>query len=560
MTRANRLPGWLRALMAVLVVLGLATACSSAPPEALNGQVKALTSDIENARKANDKAKSDFPGVLKQDKYAFIAGYTPAQQHADRFDQAKTKLDDAQRVYDREVKPVASDYDQAKKAQLEGAIAKTKGLIDEAKGLTAHPAQWLTKVAATKADPDGVVRTAATNVRNIQAVYNPLAGDVETVRTTYQRNVAGIDKKFQPLKTQHDLALQANGLLQVEAGKSPRNFAVMTEQATIVETNAAAFKEGAPGFKTSIAQLTVRETHTLIDLRVDSAVQISRSSWNESKDDGEAEHDYPSVVVDLETANYFTKFGPDDVLAKDSTGFLADGFKTDKVDRGQWDKLKIDTRKPGWGKDHNRAEFYLGAIVDTYCHKVRVLKNGKPDGSGRPKPADNPCSKYDANTDVDQGIYWVEASKLNAEAIGMDIYSKGVGDFDDQATTEATPPGMVYVGDTSTGEWQEDNNGNSFWVFYGQYRFFSDLIGGPYAGHYRSDYDAWGRDYRYNKRPYYGTFNGGPRYGSKSPLLQSRLSSSTYVRSGLAKTGVTNSSVRIAGPAARAGGPSGGGK
>jgi hypothetical protein len=259
------------------------------------------------------------------------------------------------------------------------------------------------------------------------------------------------------------------------------------------------------------------------------------------------------VIVDIETANYFAKFSPDDVLATDSM-WWGGGFETDKADRKQWDKLKIDPRNPKWPGDHDHAEFN-GEVEDTYCHKLRVLKDGKPDTSGRPKSADNYCSQYDTDGDVAQGMYWIEADELDAEAIGMDIYSKGLGDFDDQATEEATPPGMVYVGDTSTGEWQNDNNGNSFWVFYGQYRFFTDLIGGPYPGHYRSDYDDWNRNYRYGKRPYYGTYNGQPRFGMKSPLAQSRFPNSTYVRSGL-----YNSSVRGAGPAARAGGPGGGGK
>jgi hypothetical protein len=552
--RVNRLPGWLRALMAVLVVLGLATACSSAPPEELNGRVKALTSNIEDARKANDKAKSDFPGLLKQDKFAFIASYPAEQQHSDRFGQANTKLDDAQRVYDREVKPIAGDYEDAKKAQLEAAITKTQGLIDEAKGLTAHPALWLTKVAATKADPDGTVRAATTNVSNVQTVYTPLSGDVDAAKKTYERNAGGIDTKFQPLRTQHDKALQANGLLQAEAKKSPPNYALMAEHSTTVEDNAAAFKKDAPAFKAKIAQLNVRETQTLVDIRVDSEVTITRTTWDEYYDfPDEHEHEYPSVMVDLETANHFAKFGPDDVLATDSDGW-GGGFKTDKAERAQWDKLKIDPRNPKWNDGDDSAEF-TGEVEDTYCHKLRVLKDGKPDASGRPTPADNYCSKYDTDGDVAQGMYWIEADELDADAIGMDIYSKGLGDFDDQATDEATPPGMVYVGDTNTGAWQTDNNGNSFWAFYGQYMFFSQLIGGPNSYHYRSEYDDWNRNYRYGHKPYYGSMNGQPRYGMKSPLAQTRFPNSTYVRSGL-----FNSSVRGAGPAARAGGPGGGGK
>jgi hypothetical protein len=242
------------------------------------------------------------------------------------------------------------------------------------------------------------------------------------------------------------------------------------------------------------------------------------------------------------------------VLAVDG----GDGFKLEKhTDKNHWAKLNINKQnaREKWCCDDTNSEFYVGEIEDTYCHKLRVLKNGQPDTSGRPKPADNPCDKYTTQSDLGQGMYWIEADELDAEAIGMDVYAKGAGDFAEQATEEATPPGMVYVGDSQYGEWQEDNNGNTFWHYYGQYVFFSQLIGGPSPYHYRSEWDDWGRNYRYHKRPYYGTYNGAPRYGMKSPYVSARFPGSTYMSSGL-----HTATVRNAGPAARGGGPGGGGK
>lgn len=548
MATKRSMPRW---CLVALVSAALVLSGCSALPEELDKAAESALASIEAARKANDKARADFPNLLKQPQFAFVAGYTREQQHVDRFDQAKTKLDEAKKVYDSKVDPHLSSYDEKKKSELEGSIASVNTLVNEAKALTADPANWLKKVAETKADPEGAVRSAATNVRNIQSVYNPLSGDVETARKSYERNAGVIDAKFKPLKEQHDRALQATGLLQVESRKSPPNFAVMAEHANTIENSAAAFKKDTPEFKAMLAELGVRETHTLIDIRVDPFIWISRTTWDDSVDSGEKDYDYAPVSVDLDTANYFAKFKGDDVLAVDGGG----GFKTEKrIDRAQWDKLRIDPRQD-WPKGHTNSEFYLGEIEDVYCHKLRVLKNGKPDSSGRPKTNDNHCSKYDAPDEVAQGIYWVTADDLDADAMGMDVYTKGFGDFADQASHEATPPGMVYVGDNTTGEWQNDNSGNSFWVFYGQYRFFSDLIGGPYPGHYRYEYDDWNRNYRYGGKPYYSTMNGQPRYGMKSPLASSRFPNSTYVRSGL-----YNLTVRGAGPAARAGGPGGGGK
>ena len=551
-----RVPWWLRGLAALLLLAALAS-CSASPPDATNKAANALPGAISDARKANDAAKANFPALLKQAQYAFIASYTPVQQHADRFGQASTKLDAAKTAYDKTVKPLVDNYDSKRQTELTNNIAAVNTLIGDAKKLTADPPQWLAKVAATKANPDGTVRDAASATSNIVAGYTPLRGDVDAAKTKYARNAGVIETKFQPLTTAHADALQANGQLQEESKKTPPNYALMTEYATTVSNASTTFKAGAPDFKGKLAQLDVRETHTLMDIRVDSEITIDRTTWDDSQDwPDEHDTEYPSVPVDQDTASYFAKFKvDDDVLAKDSTAWLSGGFSTDKADRAQWDKLHINPRDPKWHSGDDTAEFYLGEIEDTYCNKVKVLKDGQPDLSGRPATADNYCSKYDVQADLDQGIYWEESDELDSNAIGMDIYSKGLGDFADQADEDATPPGMVYVGDTSTGEWRQDSHGNSFWEFYGKYRFFSDLIGGPTPYHYRYEYDDWNRGYRYGHKPYYSTYNGQPRYGLHSPLTQSRFPNSTFVRSG-----VFNSTVRGAGPAARGGGPGGGGK
>ena len=552
----TRGPRWVTGLVAILVSAVLVlSGCSASPPDKLESAAKAVTGQVKNDRKAVATAEAGFKKKLGQPSNAFMQAYTPAQLHADRFAAARAKLDQADTTYKKEIKPLLDNYEDKKKARLEAAVAKANKLRTDARTLAADPSPWLDKVYATKSDPKGTVRGAATAVEGMKAVYTPLNGDVESARKTYANNAAAIDRKFQPFATQYQDALRANGLLQVEARKPQPNYAVMTEHATTVQNNAAAFKQGTPAFKAKIASLGLRESHTLVDIRVDSTVEISRTTWYEnSYDDYPTEHnyDYTPVLVDLETANYFAKFKSNDVLV---TAHGDGTIDTNKANRAQWNKLRIDPRNPKWIGDDNTAEFYVGEIEDTYCNKVRVAKNGKPDASGKPADSTNPCAKYNTPADLAAGMYWAEADDLDADAIGMDIYAKGLGEFDDQADQKASPPGMVYVGDPSTGKWEKDSNGNEFWAFYGQYAFFSQLIGGPNPYHYRYEYDQWNGGYRHAGRPYYSSVNGRPRYGGKSPLVASRFPGSVFVRSGL-----QNMTVRGAGPAARAGGPGGGGK
>lgn len=63
--------------------------------------------------------------------------------------------------------------------------------------------------------------------------------------------------------------------------------------------------------------------------------------------------------------------------------------------------------------------------------------------------------------------------------------------------------GSQLVGNPAYGSWQYRSNGTSFWGYYGQYRLFSDLVGGNSV-----NYDTWSqrRDYSYyhdSGRDYY---------------------------------------------------------
>lgn len=78
--------------------------------------------------------------------------------------------------------------------------------------------------------------------------------------------------------------------------------------------------------------------------------------------------------------------------------------------------------------------------------------------------------------------------------LGMTIYVKKDG----QGATKVGPPGYEYVGDRRYGNWQTNSSGQSFWIFYGQYRLMSDLLGrGPI---YRSHYN----NYASRRGPYFG--------------------------------------------------------
>ena len=119
-----------------------------------------------------------------------------------------------------------------------------------------------------------------------------------------------------------------------------------------------------------------------------------------------------------------------------------------------------------------------GNIFTTYQHKYTIVME-------------------DQKTQTD----WADVSKKVYDRygpfLGMTILSKQDG----KEGGSAGPPGYEYVGNPKYGSWQSHASGGSFWVFYGQYRLLSDLLGGRSI--FRRDYDRY-EESRGRGTPYYG--------------------------------------------------------
>lgn len=96
---------------------------------------------------------------------------------------------------------------------------------------------------------------------------------------------------------------------------------------------------------------------------------------------------------------------------------------------------------------------------------------------------------------------WLETSQEDFELMvplmGMTVFTKVAG----KESFEAAPPGYEYVGNPKYGEWQRDSSGGSFWMYYGQYRLMSDLLG--WGRVRQNDYGSYQAN-RQSGQPYYG--------------------------------------------------------
>jgi len=110
--------------------------------------------------------------------------------------------------------------------------------------------------------------------------------------------------------------------------------------------------------------------------------------------------------------------------------------------------------------------------------------------------------------------------------VGMTIKTKPYDTYEDDIKVhKVAPAGMAYVGDANYGSWKQDDNGISFFEFYGMYSMFNDITGNN--RYTRSDYNDYNknrnRNYYGSSKRKYGTFgsNTKKKYLSRELVVRS---------------------------------------
>jgi hypothetical protein len=169
--------------------------------------------------------------------------------------------------------------------------------------------------------------------------------------------------------------------------------------------------------------------------------------------------------------------------------------------------------------DIDKVIIDMRSTSGVYALKYKIITNGK---------------SVETNwTTVDKATY-----TKHKEHLGMTVYSKPAGVLPEDATVIASPPGYNYVGNQRYGRWDR-RNGQSFWVFYGQYSLMRDVFWG--RGMYRPIYRSEYRGYRSNirsRRAYYGAKK---QYGTAKAIKSPKYSKSSYAKKRASSGGYSGS-------------------
>jgi len=324
---------------------------------------------------------------------------------------------------------------------------------------------------------------------------------------------------------------QAENLLSQE-----RNFrTAAVSQATAVQTEAAQWEDRKQHLPEQVQQMgqNYKAIHAFDLAPVTAAVQKAETDWPDKKSDletrlaaltGSVRHSdslWESTAMarqqaakgDTANLDYGALFTAAGELKTDAAALPQKSAELQSL-TGQlydsWDKILVDMEVRGIGSRR------------MWDQKIRTVRT------------------HDGTTNSDEK--WVDVSQATYDAerndLGMAIEHKPAGKYDSEADRVAQPAGFAYMAPPSQGSNQygywEHRDGQSFWVWYGQYALLRDLLfNHSYRPLPRDDWDAY-RSSQSRGQTYYGrdAESGAPKYGSRGSATQERYSGSTYAQHG----------------------------
>jgi len=484
----------------------------------------------DRAEKAADKAKTEYDTVLpyvekkmaefeakKKDEY-FKAKYAKYIE-PDRWDVRMNASLAAAKKLKSEWDSLYLVVDKNDSDDSDNVIALSSALVEKSKAVKAAANivdERMAFLDQTEANQREWFKQARANFKEA----DKLASEMTALRDTYAEKYKNpkIPGKLTEALKPHEDVKKGLAVVEEESAKEHPNFLHFGDAVVLSNEGINALRQERDGLKETYGELDTSYTTILSDMRIDYYITVGVSAWDEWDDyDSSHEHAYSPVKITEEQYLYYSS--------------------KDGISAGDVSKLGLDPRgfyRPG----DDSAEFWVQDWEMLFWHKyIEVNEKGAQE------------SKWE---EVDQPEF-----EAYMNALGMSIYSKPFGLFEEEGVYQAHPPGLAFVGNDQYGEYRRDpSSGEMFWHFYNSYVIFNSLMSPGY--HYTTlMYDDW--YHRRNTAHYYGRDASRPAFGSRSRLVQTntRMAASSWTKSGKAAT--PPRTVR-ASSARTGGGPGGGGK
>jgi len=326
-------------------------------------------------------------------------------------------------------------------------------------------------------------------------------------------------------------AQRAEALLSHE--RSLRSTAL--NQATAIQTEAAHWIDRKQHLPAELQQMerSYQTIHSFDFAPLTAVVQKAETDWPEKKADLSARLAAVTGVASRGDMLWQSTAAARQEAASGKTSGLDYGALLAAAD-------ELDTSAAALPQKSAELQSLTGQLYDSWD---KVLVDMETRGIGRARAYDQKIRTVRTHlgqTTSDEK--WVDVSPATYDAmhndLGMDIEHKPTGKYDSEAEHVPQPAGFAYMAPPSQGSNQygywEHRDGQSFWVFYGQYALMRDLLfNHSYRPLPRDEWEDY-RDWRSRGQTYYGhdAEASAPKYGTNGTATQDRYSGSTYAHNG----------------------------
>lgn len=499
-------------LLAVIVLVG----CRASMPDNARVTGESLAPAVDRTADTIAGFERDHQALLTNPAHAVIQPFAARAGFDEAFKEARAHLERARDLNKTGVLPHLRENRPEGVDAMMKAYNEAKEELDQARAAVDRISKTRTSLLKAASDLPSFSKHAGDLATPLKGRGDLLRPAIQRTKGKHPAKSSDLDLRFGEFKRwADDVQAQRVAIDQERAKKTPDLLDVVRadERAVVSATEA---EKLAADLDKRMTDLDRSVTRRLEDMRLDYEVTFARSSWDELSDwDTEGVYPFRPVKISLHLAEKLSKLGGEGV----NSSLLREAGLNPYVNLPS---------------GHDSYEFWIEDMDDQAYQKYVETVDGKSTTTDWIPVEDAFFEKHEKN-------------------LGMEIYAKPYGMYDDEAITTATPPGLAFVGNRHYGHWS-----GSTWTWLPAYFFYSRLFDGNHF--YRRDqWDDWNRSYR-NQRPYYGP---GEReeerqYGTNGRWGRVYYGNSTWGRTTGFRT--YDLSFRGLGPEYRGGGPGGGGK
>lgn len=519
-------------------------------PDFLTKQATTLNYSLVSSRSNIDKETSETKNLERSDDWEFLAPYAEREIWSNQTEESNTLIDAASEKYNSFVIPILDTDHNRDEKKLTQLIVEIKALNKKALEASVFIKNRTRELLDVRENEKLYYQRSESSIEGDRKRISEL----KSIAKTYTENHTNKKEDIQgKINIGADLLAEAETMfdtITAEKESDAPDYAVLIDTYNQLVTQTKSIDVYTKESLSLLKELDRSYVKVLADQKVTYFVTVARESWCEGDFCGKGTYyKYPPISVDEETFEYF------DNLTQDSIASYGGAFSSSltlDIPRSRWNELKINYKSRMPSSENYAAYWIVSTEIKGY-HSYTIIENENIETLGMQRVSD--------------AEFW-----QNYDNLGMALVTKPYGYYESESLLSPEPVGMALIapptiengnasGANQYGQWQQ-SNGQSFWVYYLQYRMFSSVLGGGYQ-YNSSTYNNYSN--RNRSTPYYGRNNEFGTYGSQT---YSANKNGTFYRSNpnVSKsilTGNTNratSSVRGAGSSSRGKGPGAGGK